>query len=214
MAAKATVSWEWRWRLALIATLGILFGAWALYDGLVAYPEHNRVRAEWDKLQADGREHEWPAKARELGVSEEQPDPMKGDTSILTQFIMAGITLPVGLFAGYHFVRSLTRWIASDERGLSTSWGEDVPFTTIQTLNKDRWKSKGIAIVTYEGDKGVGKLVLDDWKFSTGPIRQMVREAEDHLRPEQITGGAPEAVADATSTPAASEKDDHSKPQE
>ena len=194
MPAKAGISPPYRWRLALIALMCLGFGGWSLYDGLVRYPEHNRKVErfqEINKKYPDNWRDEWEKEAAARGWSNEPPGSPHSFSSLVTQFIYAGLTLPIGLFFGISFISSFNRWIATDENGLSTSKGQQAPFNSIKSLNKQRWRTKGIAVVHYQNPTGEHKIVLDDWKYEQQATKTMLQEVESRLQPEQIVGGTP-----------------------
>ena len=124
---------------------------------------------------------------RSHGYPEDLPA-AKSRFSMIAQYAQLGICLPIGLLALWGLLRGLRRRIEMDDQGLSTNWGLTVPFAGITELNKERWRSKGIAIVHFSNGGRPRRMVLDDWKFQQQPIGQMVKTIEEHLKPEQITG--------------------------
>ncbi len=192
MSTRANISPGYRWRLGLIGMVCTAFGLWALYDGAVAYPHQQRVATEFLEYKDTGRRDEWPDYARSQGWSIKDPGKPKKDGEIYLQYGMAAAVGPIGLLYLFGFFRSMNRWVDADENGLITSWGQQVPFEGIKSLDKNRWRSKGIAVVNYE-DHGTGRrLMLDDWKFERPPTEALVRLVESHLDPEHIMGGEPE----------------------
>ena len=206
MAAKAVISNGYRWRLALIGVVCLLFAAWSAYDGFVKYPrlnDHARQYVEYQQDNGEGWQETWPDYAREHNLPE-IPHPPKGDFSMIAQYVQLAITLPIGLWFTYLFLASLNRWVASDEAGLSSSGGEQVPYDSITTLDKKRWENKGIAVVTYTADQGERRFVIDDWKFERDPTDQILIEVEQRLQPDQIIGDLPESekIAESEDGPA------------
>jgi len=131
----------------------------------------------------------WHAYASAKGVSVDVPPKRKANWSIFTQFIQAGIAAPVGLISLFSWLSSFRRWIRSDETKIETHSGQEVAYTDITTLDKQRWKTKGIAVVNYRNEKGQGKIILDDWKFDRAATEKVLRDVEAHLDDHQIVNG-------------------------
>lgn len=187
MNAKASISNGYRWRLGIIALMCIGWGLYCLYDGFIAYPAENAHyeryeaikqahpdtwRDEWDRLAL---ENNLPINPSEL----EHHEPW----DIYAQYIMAAVTLPIGLLFGVAFMRAKSRWIAGDEQGLHTSWGQHAPWDAITSVDKTRWKSKGIAVVYYRDPAGNGerRITLDDWKYEREPTTALVAAVDAKL---------------------------------
>jgi len=188
MELKAKMSCDYRWRRGLLAAVLIGWAGWSLYDGAVAYPEQSQ-RAEAFRLLRDSDEPDWTNKwqqtARQRGYPIDDPGRPHSQQDIITQYIYVAITLPAGLFCAWSFVRSFRRWIGADEHCLLDSSGRCVPFDTITGLNLDRWDRKGIAIVLYDSADGLGKFVLDDWKYERAATRALVERVQNHLKSDE-----------------------------
>ena len=206
MQITARMSKTYMWRLALFAGIFLAYACWSAYDGFVAYPEINRKAVHFEdykKKHADWRET-WPTYAKANGYPED-PDPAKGAFSMYAQYVQLGITLPIGLAALVAYLRGFKRYVAADEKGLVTDGGQRAEFVNITNLNKDRWKTKGIAVVTYQAEGIDRKLVLDDWKYDRDPTMQLLRQVESHLRDDQITGDIRETAKDAAAAETAAQ---------
>jgi hypothetical protein len=215
----------YRWRLGVIALMCFLFTGWFGYDGWVKYPQANLLNHELEQLKQrnpDGYAKDWKDWENQHGLkADDYKDHGYSPTDLGIQKAIAIGALIPGLLFAFAFARSFSRWIASNEMGLTTSWGLTVPFSTLVSLNKDRWKSKGIAVVTYrDGSQRERRLVLDDWKFDAPATRALLIDVETHLTDEQIVGGAREGTEDgaAAGPPEAQEEaaqspDDPSPPQ-
>jgi len=186
---QATMSPGYRWRLAIISLVLLGFGGWCLYDGLVKYPAQNRhIEQSAQALTRFQEEHShnwqqlWTDHARAQGLLEDpKSETYYNDWDIYTQYIMAALTLPAGLLVGLAYLRGRGRWIAMDQQGLRTSWGQTAPWDSIRELDKARWKSKGIAVVRYDDRGSLRRITLDDWKYQRDPITAMVARVEAHL---------------------------------
>jgi hypothetical protein len=111
---------------------------------------------------------------------------------IFTQYIQALVAFLAGAYLISLPIRARGRWIQADEHGITSSWGQSVPYDQIEQVNKRKWRDKGIAKVTYV-DGGRRKMfVVDDFKFMREPTDQILYELEQRIEPERITGGPPE----------------------
>ena len=190
MQVKAETWSGHRNRIALIALVCLGFACWCLYDAVVRYPTDNEIVETYENLlPAETRDDQWPQVAREHGWPEEPNGlPHRHEPSdIFTQYVMLAISGSIGLVFGFTALRCLGRWIACDENGLTTSWGQSVAFDQITRLNLRRWK-KGYATVYYTHEGNERKLAIDDWKFDREPTDQIVAEVQARLSPEQIDG--------------------------
>ncbi|MFP4143987.1 MAG: hypothetical protein ACLFV3_02485 [Phycisphaeraceae bacterium] len=210
MAAKANMSKGYRWRLAAIGLMCFLFGLYFLYDGWIGYPGHNAaIQESIDAREQLREEHAdapdfgllWEQHAREndllVDANEKQ---LKSPLDITTQYIFAVILIPIGLVFGWSWLAAGSRWVAAEEEGLRTSSGEFVPWDAVQSIDRSRWKTKGIAVVHYEKGGRPGRLKLDDWKFDRDATTAIFDEVQRHLGEEE--GGEPASTDRADGTQA------------
>lgn len=201
---KASISSGYKWRLGIIALACLGFSGWFFYDGAVGYPRKQAIHEAYLQIQADHPQDfntRWVEMARERGWSTSTPKPYT-DTDIMTQYIFAFLVLPVGLAFLWAFVRATGRWVAADETGLHSSSGQHAPWESIRQINKARWKTKGIAVVEYDSDKGPQKITLDDWKYEREPTVAIVAMVDERL------GLTPSAEEAAAMTPAQREAEE------
>ncbi len=192
---RATISSEYRWRVGLFAGFMLFWTGWCFLDGFVKYPAQRRHAEAFLEAKDKGilDTDEWRQQAADNGWNpDKDPGRPKSDFDIYTQFFMAAITTPLALIWGVGFIRAGGRWIALENDSLVTSWGQRVPLDAVTAINKQRWKSKGIAVVRYEENAGEKTLMLDDWKYTRAPIIEMVRAVEAGLSDEQILNGSRE----------------------
>lgn len=204
MPVQAHISPGYRWRLGIIGLACLGFSAYCFYDGYIHYPYLRQIGLERDALiekypvENELREAEWNKIATEKGYPLEMPtEATKRQMDIYTQYIMLAITLPIGLIFTIGFIRAGGRWVEMSDSGFKTSWGQSTTFDAIKQINKERWDTKGIAIVKYVEDGGIERaLVLDDWKFNREATTQMVDEITKRLTPEQVIGGKAQVETD------------------
>jgi hypothetical protein len=148
-----------------------------------------------EKLSEEGRLDEWDELARERGWSTSTSglgEP-KQQGDITMQFIMAAGSGLIGLWLISLPLRARGRWIEASETGLTSSWGQSLDFDKITRLDKFRWRSKGIAKITYQDDSGrKRRFVLDNYKFERHSTDAILYELEQRIDPAVITGGPPE----------------------
>ena len=198
MPITAKMSFRYLWRLGLISLICLGASLYCLYDGAIGYPKQHEALVEYRKLEKLKEDKEldeetfyerWEEVADERGWSYKRP---KDEIDIQKQYWMAIALCVPGLLYLITFFRSRPRWIELNETGLRTSWGPRLEFDQITTLDKKKWKSKGIAIVSYKQDGRSGRLALDDWKFDTDETKAILREVESRIDVQQIMGGPPE----------------------
>jgi hypothetical protein len=206
MAIRANIRRNFLARMGLLAFAGFFFMAYCIYDGTVAYPRH-RIRAEkyieFQETEAKDWVDQWEAYAKNRGWPLGDPGEPNDEQ---TQFIMAGISVVVGLIFLALFARNFRRWIEADEEGFTTSWKQKVAFDDVFALEKRQWRDKGIAAIRYmEGDRK-RRLVLDDCKYDIDETVQLLREMESRLDDDQILNGRRELSPEELEALAAEEE--------
>ena len=196
MAVKASISSGYRWRLFAISLVCLLFAGWSSYDGFVKYPEINRVANIYEnyKEQHPNWDDTWQAYAAAEDLPE-KPKQEKSDFSLYAQYVQMAIALPIGLLFGFGYLSNAGRWVAADEEAVTSSRGQKMLYGSIRRLNKERWTSKGIAVVYYDSGEGEDKIVLDDWKYSRPETDQILLDIEARITDDKIIGGDREPVA-------------------
>ncbi len=205
MPVRANISPGFLWRLALVALFCLFMAGWFLFDGLWTYPRQRERALEYERLEAEERLDEWEGIAQQRGWPTDNPGEPKTEADIVTQLVFVGLLTPPGLFFLFRYLRARKRWVESTDTGLRTSWGQQLDFDQITTLNKRQWDKKGIAKVAYQQDGRTRRLVLDDWKFEADPTTAILREVESRIDAEQIVGGEPEPPEDDEPTSDATE---------
>lgn len=196
MNQKATIHSTYRLQLGGMAVFIMFWSVWFLYDGFWGYPLQRQIAREFAVYKEQGRSDAWKAYADSQGWpdgTEGNPGHDYSDWDIRTQKMLGFGLLPLSLLYGLAFARSFSKWIALDNDGLATSWGQRVPYAAVTSLNKTRWRKKGIAVVQYQDGAATKRLVLDNFKYARDPIDAMVAAIEERVGPEQIVGDAARA---------------------
>ncbi|MEM6552018.1 MAG: hypothetical protein AAF750_07810 [Planctomycetota bacterium] len=201
---KATISGGYRWRPGLIALFCIGFGFYCLYDGFIAYPkqieQHDKLELIVAKADPAHPEHDpeyvnwrsqdtWNKLAEKHGIEgsinevESYSDRTQGD--VYTQFIMAGIVFPIGIYALFIYISSGSRFVEADVNGVRDNKGQSAAWSDLTGIENPKWDTKGIARLVFKNaDGSEGRILLDDWKFDTDPTRAIYTEALRHVDPE------------------------------
>ncbi len=209
--AAAKINLEYAVRISLFSAIMLGFGLWSLYDGAVKYPAQNReYGAAYDDLTARKLSPEPFAKElfrimKERGWKAEHVlpgtrAPLHSESDIRTQFGMAVAFLPLGFAVFFLLVRNCRRRFSADDAGLHGFLPEAVPYSAIQSVNREKWESKGIVRLAVSVAAGRKTLTLDDWKFRG---MEAILAEVDRNRPEL----APPKPADASATEVAPPSD-------
>ena len=145
------------------------------------------------------RSQKWQEVCEENGWSYAIPEktPEELQTYIQWQFWMAAGSFLVGIPMIIWFFRTKKTWVEADESSIQGSWGQEVQFKSIETLDKKKWKNKGIAKITYQQDGASKKFVLDDFKYQREPMGEIMKLIEASLNENQIVNGVTESPTKA-----------------
>ena len=174
----------------------VFFGIalWFLVDGTITYPRQRERALAYHELKEEDRLGEWEEIAGRRGWPTEDPGEPKEQFEIYVQLVIAALVAVPGLWFALQFLRTRGRWIELHETGLRTSGGRQLEFGQIISLDKKKWKTKGIAKIRYRQNGRKRRLVLDDWIYDAEPTKAILCEVESHLDVDQIVGGAPEPL--------------------
>jgi hypothetical protein len=187
MAVRADYDPRYYRRFIIIGVVALGFALFCLYDGFIRYPaQRERAYQQFKEVVGENRLDEWEHYAEQTGV--------KGDGDIMMQFVMAAVTGAVGFWLLFGVWRARGRWIESSESGITSSWGQTLAFDQIVSLDKRKWRNKGIAKITYNDGRKNRRFILDDYKFDRATTGQILRELEARIEPKMISGGPPEST--------------------
>ena len=170
--------------MLVIGLVALFMGFYFLYDGAIGYPATQHIQLEylWIKEQHQNEyQQHWVELAQTNGWSIEDPGPPMSTWDIYTQYIIAAVLLPVGLIVLTFFLLNLRKWVEMDEHGLRDHTRRGIPWDQIQSMDKTRWKTKGIAVVSFQHDGRQRRLVLEDWKYDRKPIDRIVDRIDQQL---------------------------------
>jgi hypothetical protein len=182
-----------------IAAIG--FALWSLYDGAIKYPKQRERALAYLALEEEFQggdpvafRDRWHELAGQNGWPTSYPGEPKTQGDIYLQYFMAAVAGAVGLWLLWGVWRARGTWIESTESGITSSWDQSLNYDKIVSVDKRKWRSKGIAKVTYTDNGRKRRFIVDDYKFDRHPTGQILRELEARIDPAMITGGPPEAV--------------------
>jgi hypothetical protein len=75
---------------------------------------------------------------------------------------------------------------------LTSSWGQGFDCDEIVSIDKKRWRDKGIARINYEQGGRRRRFVVDDFKFARDATDAILYELEAQIELDRIIGGLPE----------------------
>ena len=172
--------------------------AWFFFDGSVTYPnELKRCEAYWQATDNPNdpwkpmESRDWVKVAASNDWSKEIPreTPDKQREKIGTQFFYAIGSLIIAIPCLLKWFLARGTWVEGDEKSIRTSWGQELKFEQVETLNKRKWKDKGIAKVKYLDEGQPVTFVLDDFKYHRESMDTIIRSLEATLTDEQILNG-------------------------
>ena len=197
MTIRAERDPRFYFRFLLIGLGALAFGLYCIYDGAIGYPgKQERALAYQKYVLDDKNEDAWNAYAAEHGWSNAYPgepkEAEKYEVDVKMQFWMAGACGLIAFFPLWSVWSSRGRWIEFGKSGLTSSWGQSVAADKVISLDKTKWRSKGIAVLKYNDGPRTRKFVIDDFKFKRGPTDKILAEFESRIGLDKITGGPPE----------------------
>jgi hypothetical protein len=181
MPVVARISAIWSKQKLFVAVFFLLIGAYFFFDGAYTYPRSNQRWDAQQDFQNRGKAEEWPAYAASRGWVTKKPEKKYRPDEIRTQFVFGGLATVAGLLLYIYWLTQRKRQLKIEDGAVYTPSGARVPFASIRGLGKKRWDTKGIAIVRYEDHGRLLQFVVDDYKYETGPTRQILETIEQQL---------------------------------
>jgi len=192
-------------KFLIMGVCALGFALYCLYDGFIHYPAERQqgfeefkqadkayftgsraamTREEFEATVELKKKYEFDEYIHDRGLH--------GTVDIYTQYVMAAAMGLAGLYLISLPLRARGRWIEANDEGLTSSWGESFRFDEIESVNKRKWKSKGIAKVTYVANNKRNTFVVDDYKFDRYSTDAIMFELEQRIDPGRIVNGPPE----------------------
>lgn len=169
----ASVSREWKRRMAILIAVMTGLGLWFLFDGLVAYPRQNvRAAAYAELLARHGKdtpelERAWLELCNERGWSAKVPGKTYTEGDIRTQIFLGILALVVAAIILVRLIRTLPTTTRLENGVIELPDGRQIPLHRLRAITKKRWESQSIAGLVYEKEDGqMGKFILDDYKYA------------------------------------------------
>lgn len=217
MNRRANFQKSYRNRYLLFVLVFIPGALYFFYDGFIGYPSKLPAARAYDAmkdLQPKEREDKWKELAKTNGWPTKIPTKTaeEWESAITGQYFWGTLTAIAGGIALAYYLGSKNAWVERTEKGITTSWNQNLEFERVVKLDKKKWEAKGIAKATYfeSGKKKI--FTFDDFKFEREPLDIMLYELEQTLRPEQIVGGPAEEMPAALKPKPVEETGNSTKP--
>ncbi len=211
MKARANTDNKFLYKYLLIGIGTFLFSLYCFYDAFINYPSQRPASVAYDTLLADIeerkeaagenavnwaeiRETEWQKISESEGWPNKPPqytaDDLKNNInfSIFLGAVCGLIAVPCCLW----FLKNRGTWLEIDGTRLTSSSGQSVNFSDIQTFDKKKWVKKGLATIHYSDDGVEKTFVVDDLKYERAIVDQMVTEIEAAIPADKIINGPTE----------------------
>ncbi len=164
---------------------------WFLWDGIIAWPAENERYQAFSQiadevmandLAVDVEDVEvrlaWERYARAEGYSSKIPKE-RTDSDLSQQLWIGGVMMAGSLlFLGW-VLWNHTRSIRAEGDIITGASGETVHLDSIISIDRRKWRKKGIALGIYEKAGKQRRLVLDDHKFAGAEA--IILEAERRI---------------------------------
>jgi len=213
MKARANTDNKFLYKYLLIGIATLLYGTYCFYDAFVNYPSQRPASEAYDTLDADieerksaagenavnwaeVREAEWNKIAESNGWATKVPHYTADELGENINFSIAlgAVCALIAVPCIFWFLKNRGTWLEIDGSRLSSSNGQSLDFSDIQSFDKKKWVKKGLATIHYS-DNGTKKtFVVDDLKYDRTIVDQMVVEIEGAIPADKIVNGPTEAV--------------------
>lgn len=162
---------------------------WKTSKKLVSVLEELKKHAPPPKAGEEEKWREWSRKA----TADRLAQGLHPEGDIRTQFGMALIFGPAGLFILAGLIRKFPKRFTAAADGLHGFLPQPIPYAAIVEINKLKWDAKGIARITVNLNGVTHRLVLDDWHFRG--MAEVLAEIEKHCGIHPVTPAEPAAEA-------------------
>lgn len=215
MKARANTDNKFLYKYLLIGIATLLYSAYCFYDAFVNYPGQRPASVAFDTLKADieerksdagenavnwaeVRETEWKEIAESKGWPIKPPHYTAEELGHNINFSIAlgAVCALIGVPSVFWFLKNRGTWLEIDGSRLSSSSGQSLDFSDIQTVDKKKWVKKGLATIHYLDNGAANTFVVDDLKYDRKVVDQMVAEIEAAISAEKIVNGPTEVEID------------------
>lgn len=192
MDVVAQISKEWRRRMLFMFFMIFGIAAWFLYDGYILWPDEGQRYTEYAEIRDDLIEAgdavddessavtlAWQRHAREAGYRSNVPKE-RTDAAIREQRVIGWVMMTGALVFGLWIVWNHTRKVTAEGEIVIGASGERVELDSIFSVDRKKWKNKGIAYAIYEDSGKQRRLCLDEHKFKG--CEAIILEAEKRIK--------------------------------
>ncbi|MEM6687959.1 MAG: hypothetical protein AAF664_00940 [Planctomycetota bacterium] len=165
-----------------LALLG--YAGWCYFDATVNYPKKLLIAEAFESFGDGEVEREkWRELANEKGWSTSTPEKTSEEWRGLIgqQYIMLAAAVAGAVFFLGKWALARGSWVEGSSEEIRTSFGRRIELDKVQSINKRKWESKGIAVINYEGVHGPTRFTLDDFKYDRAAMAKIIAFAEAKL---------------------------------
>ncbi|MEM1222654.1 MAG: hypothetical protein AAGH40_07800 [Verrucomicrobiota bacterium] len=192
MEVDARISKEWRRRMLFMLFMVSGIALWFLSDGYIYWPKEGARYEQYaeirDALIESGKaENEestavrlaWEKHAKQEGFKSNIPSE-RTEEAIREQRVIGWVLLSGSIvFAIWIWWNHKLRILAKGDLVTGAS-GQKVELDSITSIDRKKWKKKGIAYAIYESEGKTRRLTLDDHKFAG--TEAIILEAERRIK--------------------------------
>lgn len=179
-------------------------------------PEHLQLPMPWPeilhdhaRMKSEQANHLWQEYSREHQMDSNTEHPYTAG-QIREQWIVFAISSVLALTAAFFLLRTLRRSISADAEAVTTQEGKRIPYTDLKTLDLRKWETKGLALISYDGESGRGTIRIDGLTYggfkkeNDEPAERLLRQIRARFSGEIIEYAAvtDDSPKDGESTPA------------
>jgi hypothetical protein len=194
MEIRAEPDHKFNRRNLFLCAFGVGLAIWATYDINFRYPAKIEKAQIYEEILEKSKNEEdakvkWASLAEEKGWSLKPPEHTAEyeQRNIFYNYLMVVGGIFIAAYFLWKWFRVRSSWFGADETHIKSSFGTNVPFDSIQSVDKTRWEKKGIAQVKYTDDKGgEAILIMDDFKYVREPMGEIMQRITERLKPGQI----------------------------
>ena len=148
----------------VLAVALFLYGIWSIHDGFFSWPRENAA-----------------AIAAEIAQGQD-PKPRHSNADIQINDALGCALPPLSILLVIWTLYNSRGQIRLDGQTLTIPGHPPIPLSKVESVDKQRWDRKGIALVNYQLDNGQkGTFKLDDFGYEREPVDRIFARIEKAL---------------------------------
>ncbi len=165
-------------------------------DAAKLLPEGTKLPQKWpqEAIGAYGNDDldvMWEAYTRRVGLDSDVEEEPHSARQIREQFIFSGLCGVLSIGVLFIFLRTLRRSMRADNEAYYAPGGQVVKYAAMHRIDARKWKTKGVASISYKDSAGgeqkvkVDGLVYGDFKKEEGePAEKLYQKILSHFEGE------------------------------